>query len=194
MAGERKKNPELAEEKLPGITLLVAAYNEADCLAAKIQNALQIDYPKELLEIWIVTDGSTDNSPSIVRQFPRVQLFHQPERQGKIQAIQRVIGSVQTELVVFSDANALLNKGCLRAIATAFTDPLVGAVAGEKRVVDAQNAVTGESMYWMYESMVKKWEGGVYSVTGSAGEIFAIRKNLYQTVSANTLSDDLAIS
>jgi cellulose synthase/poly-beta-1,6-N-acetylglucosamine synthase-like glycosyltransferase len=194
MAGERKKNPALAEEKLPGITLLVAAYNEADCLAAKIQNALEIDYPKELLEIWIVTDGSTDNSPSIVRQFPRVQLFHQQERQGKIQAIQRVIGFVETELVVFSDANALLNKGCLRAIAAAFTDPLVGAVAGEKRVVDAKNAVTGESMYWIYESMVKKWEGGVYSVTGSAGEIFAIRKKLYQTVPANTLSDDLAIS
>ncbi|MCX6264078.1 MAG: glycosyltransferase family 2 protein [Bacteroidetes bacterium] len=194
LARKRKKSPELGKEKLPGITLLVAAYNEADCLAAKIQNALQIDYPEELLEIWIVTDGSTDNSPLIVREFPRVQLFHQPERLGKIQAIQRVIGSVQTELVVFSDANALLNKGSLRAIVMAFTDPLVGAVAGEKRVVDAQDAVTGESMYWKYESMVKKWEGGVYSVTGSAGEIFAIRKSLYQAVPANTLSDDLAIS
>ena len=194
LAGKRKKGAAPVNDHLPTITLLVAAYNEADCLAEKIQNALQIDYPEELLEIWIVTDGSTDNSPLIVRQFPRVQLFHQAERQGKIQAIQRVIGSVQTELVVFSDANALLNKGCLRAIAMAFTDPLVGAVAGEKRVVDAQDALAGESMYWIYESKVKKWEGGVYSVTGSAGEIFAIRKNLYQAVPANTLSDDLAIS
>jgi len=194
LAGERKKSPAAAIENLPGITLLVAAYNEADCLAEKIKNALQIDYPEELLEIWIVTDGSTDNSPLIVGQFPRVQLFHQPERQGKIQAIQRVIGAVKTELVVFSDANALLNKGCLRAIALAFTDALVGAVAGEKRVVDAQDALAGESMYWIYESKVKKWEGGVYSVTGSAGEIFAIRKSLYQLVPANTLSDDLAIS
>ena len=194
LAHKRNKSLEIALENLPRITLLVAAYNEADCLAAKIQNALQIDYPEALLEIWVVTDGSTDNSPLIVRDFPRVQLFHQPERQGKIQAIQRVIGSVQTELVVFSDANALLNRGCLHAIAAAFTDPLVGAVAGEKRVVDAQDGVTGESMYWRYESLVKKWEGGVYSVTGSAGEIFAIRKNLYQAVPANTLSDDLAIS
>jgi len=194
LAHKRKKSSEIALENLPRITLLVAAYNEADCLAAKIQNALQIDYPEALLEIWIVTDGSNDNSMLIVGQFPRVQLFHQPERKGKIQAIQRVIGSVQTELVVFSDANALLNRGCLRAIAMAFTDPLVGAVAGEKRVVDAQDAVTGESMYWMYESLVKKWEGGVYSVTGSAGEIFAIRKSLFREVPANTLSDDLAIS
>ena len=194
VAHKRKKSSEIALENLPRITLLVAAYNEADCLAAKIQNALQIDYPEALLEIWIVTDGSNDNSMLIVGQFPRVQLFHQPERKGKIQAIQRVIGSVQTELLVFSDANALLNRGCLRAIAMAFTDPLVGAVAGEKRVVDAQDAVTGESMYWMYESLVKKWEGGVYSVTGSAGEIFAIRKSLFREVPANTLSDDLAIS
>ncbi len=194
LAGKRKKGEAPVNDHLPTITLLVAAYNEADCLAEKIQNALQIDYPEELLEIWIVTDGSTDNSPLIVGQFPRVQLFHQPERQGKIQAIQRVIGAVKTELVVFSDANALLNKGCLRAIALAFTDALVGAVAGEKRVVDAQDALAGESMYWIYESKVKKWEGGVYSVTGSAGEIFAIRKSLYQQVPANTLSDDLAIS
>ena len=194
LAGKRKKAEAMLNDHLPTITLLVAAYNEADCLAEKIQNALQIDYPEELLEIWIVTDGSTDNSPLIVGQFPRVQLFHQPERQGKIQAIQRVIGAVKTELVVFSDANALLNKGCLRAIALAFTDALVGAVAGEKRVVDAQDALAGESMYWIYESKVKKWEGGVYSVTGSAGEIFAIRKSLYQQVPANTLSDDLAIS
>jgi len=194
LAGKRKNTSEPAIEKLPTITLLVAAYNEADCLAAKIKNALQIDYPDELLEIWIVTDGSTDNSPLIVREYPRVQLFHQSERQGKIQAIQRVIGSVKTELVVFSDANALLNKECLRAIAVAFTDPMVGAVAGEKRVVDEQDSLTGESIYWKYESMVKKWEGGVYSVTGSAGEIFAIRKSLYQVVPANTLSDDLAIS
>jgi cellulose synthase/poly-beta-1,6-N-acetylglucosamine synthase-like glycosyltransferase len=194
LAGKRKKAEATLNDHLPTITLLVAAYNEADCLAEKIQNALQIDYPEELLEIWIVTDGSTDNSPLIVGQFPRVQLFHQPVRQGKIQAIQRVIGAVKTELVVFSDANALLNKGCLRAIALAFTDALVGAVAGEKRVVDAQDALAGESMYWIYESKVKKWEGGVYSVTGSAGEIFAIRKSLYQLVPANTLSDDLAIS
>ena len=194
LAGKRKKAEAMLNDHLPTITLLVAAYNEADCLAEKIQNALQIDYPEELLEIWIVTDGSTDNSPLIVGQFPRVQLFHQSERQGKIQAIQRVIGAVKTELVVFSDANALLNKGCLRAIALAFTDALAGAVAGEKRVVDAQDALAGESMYWIYESKVKKWEGGVYSVTGSAGEIFAIRKSLYQQVPANTLSDDLAIS
>ena len=194
LAGKRKKGAAPVNDHLPTITLLVAAYNEADCLAEKIQNALQIDYPEELLEIWIVTDGSTDNSQLIVGQFPRVQLFHQPERQGKIQAIQRVIGAVQTELVVFSDANALLNKGCMHAIAMAFTDEMVGAVAGEKRVVDAQNEVTGESMYWIYESKVKKWEGSVYSVTGAAGEIFAIRKSLYQIVPANTLSDDLAIS
>lgn len=194
LAGIRKKQRVLDNQNLPSITVLIAAYNEADCLEEKLLNTLQIDYPEELFRIWVVTDGSTDASTSIVTRFPRVQLLHQPERKGKIQAIQRVMGAVQTDLVVFSDANAILNKDCLRALATAFSDSTVGAVAGEKRVVDAQDSVSGESLYWIYESTIKNWEGGLYSVTGPAGEIFAIKRHLFKEVPANTLSDDLAIS
>jgi poly-beta-1,6-N-acetyl-D-glucosamine synthase len=193
-AGQRKQLSESVNQPLPEITLLIAAYNEADCLEEKILNALALDYPRELLHIWVVTDGSTDTSPLMVTKFSGVQLYHEPERRGKIVAIQRVMQYVETELVVFSDANALLNKGCLRAMAAAFSDASVGAVAGEKRVVDGEDALTGESMYWIYESKIKKWEGGLYSVTGPAGEIFAIRTNLYREVPPNTLSDDLAIS
>lgn len=193
-AGQRNQLSESVNQPLPEITLLIAAYNEAECLEEKILNALALDYPRELLHIWVVTDGSTDTSPLMVTKFSGVQLYHEPERRGKIAAIQRVMQYVETELVVFSDANALLNKGCLRAMAAAFSDGSVGAVAGEKRVVDGEDALTGESMYWMYESKIKKWEGGLYSVTGPAGEIFAIRKDLYREVPPNTLSDDLAIS
>ena len=179
---------------LPSVTLLVAAYNEADCLEEKLINSIAIDYPADQLQIWVVTDGSTDESVSIVGKFSRIQLFHQTERRGKIQAIQRVMELVQTELVVFSDANALLNRDSLRMLAAAFANTSVGAVAGEKRVVDGSNEFTGESVYWQYESLIKKWEGVLYSVTGPAGEIYAVRKELFKPVPEDTLSDDLHIS
>ncbi|MBU3743775.1 MAG: hypothetical protein FGM61_04400, partial [Sediminibacterium sp.] len=96
--------------------------------------------------------------------------------------------------IVFSDANAMLNSGCLRAMAVVWQDTSVGAIAGEKRVLNAQNEVSGESAYWRYESLIKKWEGSLYSVTGGAGEIFAIRKKLFQPIHEQMISDDLLIS
>jgi cellulose synthase/poly-beta-1,6-N-acetylglucosamine synthase-like glycosyltransferase len=79
-------------------------------------------------------------------------------------------------------------------LAAAFANTSVGAVAGEKRVVDGSNEFTGESVYWQYESLIKKWEGVLYSVTGPAGEIYAVRKELFKPVPEDTLSDDLQIS
>jgi len=190
-----KAKPQIiADSALPSVTILIAAYNEAAYITEKIRNCYAIDYPEYLLKIWVVADGSTDETVELLAQFPQVQIFYEPERKGKIAAIQRVIAAVTTDCIVFSDANAMLNKGCLRAMAVVWQDHSVGAIAGEKRVVNAQNEVSGESVYWRYESLIKKWEGSVYSVTGGAGELFAIRKNLFQPVDTQMISDDLLIS
>jgi len=90
----------------PTITLLIAAYNEEICLRAKLENSLALDYPLDKLKIWIVTDGTTDDSNSLIQRYPTVQLFYQPERRGKLHAIQRVMPEVETEWVVFSDASS----------------------------------------------------------------------------------------
>src|SRR5215470_14283166 len=128
-----RKNVEL--ELFP-ITLIVAAYNEERILHKKIKNTLKIDYPSHLLQVIFITDGSTDGSSELVGQFPSITLLHQNPREGKSAAIKRAMRYVQTPVVVFSDANAMLNADCLKAIVRHYSDPTVGGVAGEKRIIN----------------------------------------------------------
>lgn len=178
----------------PSITIIIAAYNEEDCIRQKIGNCLSLDYPEDKYSCLIVTDGSTDATPGIVSEYPQVRLLHQPQRQGKIAAIHRAMEQVGTELVVFTDANTLLNEQALLMISRHYADAQTGAVAGEKRVRGHTGATAGEGLYWQYESFLKKWESELYSVMGAAGELFSIRTRLYEKVSPDTLVDDLQIS
>ena len=109
----------------PGVTLLIPAYNEAPVIARKIENSLALDYPPERLEIIVVTDGSDDGTVDIVAGYGErgVRLYHQPQRQGKMVAINRVMPLVGGEIVVFSDANAMIERGALRALVRNFADP-----------------------------------------------------------------------
>lgn len=177
----------------PSVTLIIAAYNEADCITEKLQNALALDYPPALLEIWVVTDGSTDQTRELVLQFPRVKCFHLAERRGKIHAIQRVMGEVRSAWVVFTDANAMLEPMSIKALMLAGSVSEVGVVAGEKRVRKRGAAGGGESLYWRYEAFVKELEGRLYAVTGTAGELYAVRTALFSAVPEDTISDDLEI-
>lgn len=177
----------------PSITLLIAAYNEEICLREKLENALSLNYPLDKLKIWVVTDGTTDDSNTLIQQFPTVRLFYQPERRGKLHAIQRVIPEVETEWVVFSDANAMLALDSLQRLMEAGNDQSVGVVAGEKRVYSGSSVDGGETFYWRYESWIKEWEGRFYSVTGTAGELYAVRTVLFTPVAEDSISDDLEI-
>lgn len=177
----------------PTVTLLIAAYNEEQCLSAKLENSLALQYPLDKLEIWVVTDGSTDGSPELVKQFEKIKLFHLPQRRGKLHAIQRVMPEVETEWVVFSDANAMLSSDSLQRLMSAGYEQNVGVVAGEKRVYSGSNAEGGETLYWRYESWIKEWEGLFYSVTGTAGELYAVSTALFTPVAEDSISDDLEI-
>lgn len=183
-------------DELPACTLVVAAYNEAAFIEEKIANCLSLDYPAGKLEFIFVTDGSTDDTADLVRKYPEIRLLHAPERKGKIAAVHRAIEQVTTELMVFTDANTFLNKEALGLICRHYADPKVGAVAGEKRVlIEAEaDATAGEGFYWKYESKLKAWDSELYSVVGAAGELFSIRKSLYQPVPANSVLDDFMIS
>lgn len=186
----------------PPVTFVVCAYNEADWIGEKIANSLALDYPRNRMLFCFVTDGSTDATPEIVRQYPyppgvQWQLLHQPERRGKIAAFQRAMDAVSTPVVVSTDANTSINPEAIRLMVRHFSDPGVGAVAGEKRIAipeksDASSA--GEGIYWKYESLLKKWDSQVGSVIGAAGELFALRTEAYEDVPLDTLVEDFYLT
>lgn len=183
-------------DHLPTLTLIVAAYNEANIIEEKIQNTLALHYPAGKISYIFVTDGSSDSTPDKVRLNSAIQLLHIPERKGKVSAMHRAMHEVKTEVTVFTDANTFLNSDALVNIARHYSDRSVGAVSGEKRVhvSEVSDATAGEGFYWKYESLLKKWDSELYSVVGAAGELFSIRTDLYQPVLPDTIVDDFMMT
>ncbi|MEO0897498.1 MAG: glycosyltransferase [Bacteroidota bacterium] len=187
----------MKEHDLPFITFMVAAYNEEEIIEEKIWNSLELDYPKEKVQYLFVTDGSNDGTMDIIRQYSAIELEHEAPRRGKIAAVNRVMPLARGEITIFSDANAMLNKSCLKNIVRHFQHEEVAAVAGEKRVnsTEVDNASgAGESMYWKYESTLRKWDGRFYSVMGAAGELFAIRTIMHEQLEEDTLIEDFVMT
>ncbi len=185
------------EDYEPEVTLFVAAYNEKDYVDEKVRNSFSLNYPQEKVHHVWVTDGSDDGTPDILRQYDGVEVYHEDARGGKIGAMNRGMKFVKTPIVIFSDGNTNLGEDSIREIVNLFKDPKVGCVSGEKRIVnkDADAAAgAGEGIYWKYESTLKKWDAELYSVVGAAGELFAIRTELWQEVEKDTLLDDFIIS
>jgi len=181
----------------PTVTVMVAAYNEENYIEEKIINTLQLDYPANKIEFVFVTDGSSDSTPEIVAKHPQLRLLHQPERQGKIAAVERAMPLLHGEIVVFTDANTFLNKDAVRNLVRNFAKEKVGVVSGEKRILNRdvdEAAGAGEGFYWKYESKLKKWDAELYSVMGAAGELFAIRKSLYESIPKDSLIEDFYLS
>lgn len=185
------------EAEWPAISLIIPAYNEGTLLDQKISNSLAIDYPAHRLNIILVTDGSTDDSETLVRRYPSIQLIHQPQRQGKYAAICHAMQSVNTPIVVFTDANTLLNPECLKRMVPHYQDPAVGGVAGEKKIrMDAHHSAVGqaEGLYWHYESFMKKMDARFYTTVGAAGELFSIRTALFKANKEAWIIDDFMIA
>lgn len=184
-------------EELPEVTLLVAAYNEEEVVDEKMANSLALDYPKGKLKWVWVTDGSNDRTNEKLKEYPEAEILYQPERQGKTAALNRAIEKVKTPIVVFTDANTMINREAIREIVRAFMDEKVGCVAGEKRIAvkEKDNAASGgEGIYWKYESTLKRLDGRLYSAMGAAGELFAIRTALFEKMEKDTLLDDFILS
>ncbi|WP_109831420.1 glycosyltransferase family 2 protein [Reichenbachiella versicolor] len=193
----QKESPREEFQELPTVSLLVAAYNEESVIEAKIQNALALDYPKDKLQVLFVTDGTTDGTNEIIKAHPEVKLFYSPERKGKIHAVNRVMPMVDSDITIYSDANVHMNKEAVSLMVDHFSDHKVGAVSGEKTVwsdTSDKASAAGEGLYWKYESYLKRKDAELNTLVGAAGELFAIRTSLYETVSEDSIIEDFMMT
>jgi cellulose synthase/poly-beta-1,6-N-acetylglucosamine synthase-like glycosyltransferase len=180
----------------PQVTHIIAAYNEEAIIADKVANCRSLEYPSNLIRTIIVADGSSDNTPMLLKGSPDVELLYDAARKGKAAALNRAVQHAGQEgILLFSDANSMLNPKALVNMMKHYGDPAVGAVAGEKRVIGGDD-VTGkaESLYWRYESWLKEMESSFHTVVGAAGELFSMRAGLYSTLPADIILDDLFLS
>ena len=197
LAIKAKPLADITDDCLPEVTLMVCAYNEEDIISEKISNTHSLDYPADRLHLVWVTDGSTDNTNSILSTYPDVKIVFSPERRGKSAALKHGIKEVSTEIVMMTDANTMLNPGAVREIVRLMQTPKVGCVSGEKKVMaksDSDKAAQGEGLYWKYESTLKRLDSELYSAMGAAGELCVIRRQLMTDIPDDTLLDDFVIS
>jgi cellulose synthase/poly-beta-1,6-N-acetylglucosamine synthase-like glycosyltransferase len=193
----RMDKKDVVAEYEPEVCLFVTAYNEKDFIRGKVENSFQLDYPKEKVQYIWVTDGSDDGTPDLLQKYEHLEVFHEAARKGKMHAMNRGIQFVKAPVVIFSDTNTFLNKKAIREIVACFSDPRIGCVAGEKRIVEHKAdsaAAAGEGFYWKFESWVKKMDAELNSAVGAVGELFAIRRELFEEVEPDTILDDFIIS
>lgn len=182
----------------PGVTFVIPAYNEERWIEDKIKNSFELDYPADKINFLVVSDGSDDGTMDLVDNYPTpkgIQLrhFYKPERQGKIAAVERIMPSINTPISIFTDANTMLNKAAVKNMVKHFANPKVGVVSGEKRISSSEKgaaAEVGEGIYWKYESFLKNMDYQYYSVIGAAGELFAIRTELYEPIPRDSVIED----
>jgi len=188
----RGSNEQTAE--LPFVSVVIPAHNEERWIERKIENTLSLDYPHDRMQILVASDGSTDDTVGIVGQFSSqsVELVHYPERLGKLATLNRVVPSAHGDILLFTDAKALLEQDALRWVVPHFEDPQVGGVAGNRACLATDSPATdGEGLYWRYEAWIRLSESRFYSCLGAYGQIYAIRRSLFPFVPG--LSDDTVI-
>jgi cellulose synthase/poly-beta-1,6-N-acetylglucosamine synthase-like glycosyltransferase len=164
----------------PTVTVIVAAYNEEASIARRIENLLELDYPREKLRIVVSSDASTDRTEEIALQYPEVQVVSNPKG-GKVAAQDRAVRQADSEVVAFSDANCTWSPDALRSLVRSFADPDVAYVCGQLRILRADGS-NKEGVYWRYEMGVRGAESSLGSITGGNGSIYALRRSDYVEV------------
>ena len=177
----------------PAVTVLIPAYNEADCIGATVQNKLDQNYPKEKLQILVVSDGSSDGTDDIVRQFADrgVELLRREGREGKAAALNEAVRHATGEVVVFSDANSLFDPDAISRMVENFADPEVGYVTGSLgfSAEGASLSGGGVSAYMRYEDLLRRAETNIGSIIGVNGGVDAIRRELYADTPSQLITD-----
>ncbi|MBI4436476.1 MAG: glycosyltransferase family 2 protein [Candidatus Omnitrophica bacterium] len=186
--------PVRASEHLPSVSVLLSAFNEEKVIAKKMENLLSLDYPEDKLEIFVGSDGSTDNTASILAQYEgeRVGLVVLNERGGKPRMLNGLAEQARGEILVFTDARQKIDRQAIRHLVRNFSDPAVGCVSGELVLEGTNGSVAkGLGFYWNYEKFIRGHESQAGSVIGATGALYAIRRLLYHPMPEETILDDL---
>jgi cellulose synthase/poly-beta-1,6-N-acetylglucosamine synthase-like glycosyltransferase len=178
-ARARARQP--ADDELPSVSVIVAAYAEQDVIADRVANLRALDYPARLIEVIVACDGSVDETAARARAAGADVVLELP-RGGKIKAQDAAVERASGEIVAFSDANVTWEPDALRRLVAPFADPRVGYVCGEVQLVDAATGSNQEGLYWRYELALRSLESRVRSVTGGNGAIYATRREAYLVV------------
>jgi cellulose synthase/poly-beta-1,6-N-acetylglucosamine synthase-like glycosyltransferase len=175
------------------VTVLIPAYNEADCIAKTIQNKLDQNYPKDKLQIIVISDGSTDGTDDIVRGFVAqgVEFISQKTREGKAAALNEAVKYARGDIIIFSDANSLFESKAIQFMVENFADPDVGYVTGALHFVTEDTTLSGSGggAYLRYENFLRVLETRFSSIIGVNGGVDAIRKSLYTEIPSALITD-----
>jgi glycosyltransferase involved in cell wall biosynthesis len=189
----RRRRPTPPSGSWPFLSVIVAAYNEAACIQAKLASALGQGYPHDRIEVIVVSDGSTDDTDRLVATYrdPRVMLVRQEPRAGKSAALNRAIGYARGDVLVFTDANALFAEDALRRLAAPYADPAVGLVSGQGLYAapggrDAQAVGNG---YVRFEAFLRSRETALDVLGGADGAIYAVRRTIYRDLGPAEVND-----
>ena len=194
---KRKKDMPQKRMRWPAVSIIIAAYNEEELIRERIENCLSLDYPEGMLEIVIASDGSTDHTNKIVREYQDhgVRLLGFKTRRGKVNVLNDAIKHSLHPIVIMSDANTMFKADAAKKLVRHFQDPAVGCVCGALHFVNAKGSHSGEleGIYWRYENFLKKMEGAWGSLLGANGAIYAISKDLFEPCPPDTIVEDFVI-
>lgn len=185
---------QIPDQPLPRVTLLISAYNENAVIGQKLTNSVSLDYPRELLQVIVISDCSDDGTDEIVKSFAsnRIQLVRQSERSGKAAGLNLGFQEATGEILVFSDANALYQPDAIRQLVVQFHDIKTGYVVGNARYLDGGGhgaSADSEGLYWKLETWLKERESDFGSVVGGDGALYAIRRELYEPLRPTDIND-----
>ena len=186
--------PQMAADAWPTVAILIPAYNEEKVIGDKISNALDLDYEPGKLEILIGSDGSTDRTNEIVNSFldHRLRLVQLPGRSGKTGVLNRLVEETRAEIIIFTDANVMIDKDALRLLLRHFADPTVGVAGGGKYILIPRGAeaVRAEATYGNMENTLRARESEIGGMSGVFGSLMAMRRDLYQPFARGSTNDD----
>jgi cellulose synthase/poly-beta-1,6-N-acetylglucosamine synthase-like glycosyltransferase len=181
------------EEICPRVTFLITAYNEETSIAAKLENTLKLDYPREKLEVIVASDSSTDDTDSIVMKCQKqgVILNRVEGRVGKTETQNQSVAKATGDIIIFSDATTNYKQDAIKKIVQNYADPQVGAVSGRYEYVNPTGAAVGLGtvLFWKYENLIKRMQTRIRTITGCCGCIYSVRRDLYEPLPRDIISD-----